>query len=94
MPRSKPRTSYWMWTREQRGLDSVRPRQKESTPWAEGYDQLADMPGTGLVCLAERDADTVEMMRRAHELRARSTAWYAPNTTVSCRVVKAPSCTE
>jgi len=62
----------WMWARERRGADGVRPGQKESTRWVEGYERVAemaaDMPGTRLVYLADREADMVEMMRRAHEL--------------------------
>lgn len=62
----------WMWAREQRDADGVRPGQKESTRWVEGYERVAemavDMPGTRLVYLADREADMVEMMRRAHEL--------------------------
>ena len=50
----------------------MRPGQKESTRWVEGYERVAemaaDMPGTRLVYLADREADMVEMMRRAHEL--------------------------
>lgn len=64
----------WMWAREPRGADGVRPGQKESTRWVEGYERVAemaaDMPGTRLVYLADREADMAEMMRRAHELGA------------------------
>jgi hypothetical protein len=62
----------WMWTREKRGNDGVRPGQKESRRWVEGYErvaeQAAEMPGTRLVYVADREADMVEMMRRAREL--------------------------
>lgn len=62
----------WMWAREQRGADGVRPGQKESTRWVEGYERVAemaaDMPDTRLVYLADREADMVAMMRRASEL--------------------------
>ena len=62
----------WMWAREKRGDDGVRPGQKESLRWVEGYERVAEMaaemPGTRLVYLADREADMVDMMRRAHEL--------------------------
>jgi hypothetical protein len=62
----------WMWAREQRGADGIRPGQKESTRWIEGYERIAEMaaqmPQTRLVYLADREADMVAMMRRASEL--------------------------
>lgn len=62
----------WMWAREKRDADGVRPGQKESTRWIEGYERVAemaaDMPGTRLVYLADREADLVAMMRRARDL--------------------------
>lgn len=62
----------WMWAREQRGADGVRPGQKESRRWVEGYErvaeQAAEMPGTRLVYVADREADMVEIMRRARDL--------------------------
>lgn len=62
----------WMWAREKRDADGVRPGHKESARWVEGYERVAemasDMPETRLVYLADREADMVEMMRRAHEL--------------------------
>ncbi|KVC78962.1 transposase [Burkholderia ubonensis] len=62
----------WMWTRKERGADCERPRQKESTRWVEGYERVAemapDMPDTRLVYVADREADMVELMRRADEL--------------------------
>jgi len=62
----------WMWAREKRGTDGVRPGQKESTRWIEGYERIAEMaaslPNTRLVYLADREADMVAMMRRAAEL--------------------------
>ena len=61
-----------MWAREQRGADGIRPGQKESTRWIEGYERIAEMaaqmPQTRLVYLADREADMVAMMRRASEL--------------------------
>ncbi len=62
----------WMWAREKCGADGVRPGQKESTRWVEGYERVAElasqMPKTRLVYLADREADMVEMMRHARDL--------------------------
>lgn len=62
----------WMWAREQRGADGVRPGLIESKRWVEGYQRVAeiaaDMPGTRLVYVADREADMVEMMRCARDL--------------------------
>lgn len=78
------------------GAEGVCPGQKESTRWIEGYERAAemaaDMPGTRLVYLADREADMVEMMAGAHEPVRRLTGWCTPNTTVVCLVVTAPSC--
>jgi hypothetical protein len=50
----------------------VRPGQKESKRWTEGYERIAemaaDMPTTRLVYVADREADIIEMMRRAQQL--------------------------
>ncbi|NHZ67138.1 IS4 family transposase, partial [Massilia sp. CCM 8694] len=62
----------WMWAREKRGDDGVRPGLKESRRWVEGYERIAEqaieLPGTRLVYLADREADMVEMMRVARDL--------------------------
>jgi hypothetical protein len=62
----------WMWAREKRGKDGVRPGLKESRRWVEGYERIAEqataLPGTRLVYLADREADMVEMMRVARDL--------------------------
>lgn len=61
----------WMWAREPRDGDGVRPGQKKITRWIEGYERIAEMaaqmPQTRLVYLADREADMVAMMRRARE---------------------------
>ena len=53
----------WMWAREKRDADGVRPGQKERTRWIEGYERIAEMaeqmPHTRLVYLADREADMV-----------------------------------
>ena len=62
----------WMWAREAKDKDGSRPGVKESVRWVEGYERLAEMaaelPGTRLVYLADREADIMELMRRADEL--------------------------
>ena len=62
----------WMWARELKDKDGSRPGIKESVRWVEGYEQLAEMaaelPETRLVYLADREADIMELMRRAGEL--------------------------
>ena len=61
----------WMWAREKRGADGVRPGQKESGRWPEGYQRVAemaaDMPGTRLVYVADREADMIDLMRCARD---------------------------
>lgn len=61
-----------MWAREKRDAGGVRPGQKESTRWIEGYERVAEMAAemqdTRLVYLANREADLVALMRRAREL--------------------------
>ena len=36
----------WMWAREKRGKDGVRPGQIESARWIEGYERVAEMAAT------------------------------------------------
>jgi hypothetical protein len=61
----------WMWAREKLGPDGVRPGQKESGRWPEGYQRVAemaaDMPGTRLVYVADREADMIDLMRCARD---------------------------
>ncbi|NYH20784.1 hypothetical protein GGD40_000270 [Paraburkholderia bryophila] len=61
-----------MWARERKGADGVRGGEKESTRWIEGYErvaeQAADLPGTRLVYVADRESDIIALMRRAHDL--------------------------
>lgn len=62
----------WMWAREKRGADGVRPGMIESKRWVEGYQRVAEMaltmPATRLVYVADREADMVELMRCARDL--------------------------
>lgn len=54
----------WMWARPLEGLESRR--------WIEGYERVAEraerMPDTRLVYVADREADMLELMQRAHAL--------------------------
>lgn len=62
----------WMWAREPKGADGIRPGVSESTRWIEGYERVAEtaakMPQTRLVYVADREADIVGLMQRAQEL--------------------------
>jgi IS4 transposase len=62
----------WMWAREPKDKDGSRPGIKESVRWVEGYERLAEiaaeLPGTRLVYLADREADIMALMRRAGAL--------------------------
>jgi hypothetical protein len=64
-------TDAWMWAREKLDADGVRPGPKESARWIEGYarvaEMAADMPGTRLVYVADREADMIELMRYAQD---------------------------
>lgn len=61
----------WMWAREMRDADGVRPGLKESGRWIEGYGRIAEMaaemPGTRLVYVADREADMMELMKYAQD---------------------------
>ena len=62
----------WMWAREPKGADGTRPGISESTRWIEGYERVAEtaanMPGTRLIYVADREADMVGLMQRAQDL--------------------------
>ena len=62
----------WMWAREPKAADGTRPGLKESMRWIEGYERLAELapalPETRLVYVADREADIVELMVKAHAL--------------------------
>lgn len=59
----------WMWAREKLDANGIRPGMKESTRWIEGYGRVAEMaaemPGTRLVYVADREADMIELMKYA-----------------------------
>jgi hypothetical protein len=65
-------TDAWMWSREAKGADGIRPGMRESLRWTEGYERVSEMadamPGTRLVYVGDREADIVEMMHRARDL--------------------------
>jgi len=62
----------WMWARQPKAPDGTRPGVCESQRWIEGYERVAEsameMPGTRLVYLADREADILALMQRAHAL--------------------------
>jgi hypothetical protein len=62
----------WMWAREAKDTNGVRPGIKESTRWTEGYERIAEqaaqMPATRLVYVADREADILTLMVRARDL--------------------------
>lgn len=65
-------TNAWIWARQPKGADRKRPGTRESLRWTEGYERVAEtaltMPHTRLVYVADREADIVELMRRARDL--------------------------
>ena len=62
----------WMWARHPKDADGNRPGVCESLRWTEGYERIAEtartMPQTRLVYVADREADILECMQRAHAL--------------------------
>jgi hypothetical protein len=62
----------WMWAREKKDKFGARGGPKESLRWIEGYERIAEMaaemPGTRLVYVADREADLIPLMARAQEL--------------------------
>ena len=65
-------TDAWMWARQAKGEDGLRPGPKESLRWIEGYKRVAemaaDLPATRLVYVADRESDIVELMQCAQTL--------------------------
>ena len=61
-----------MWAREPRERHGSCSGIKESVRWVQGYERLpemaAELPSTRLVYLADREADLMELMRRADSL--------------------------
>jgi len=65
-------TDAWMWAREPKAADGTRPGIRESLRWTEGYERIAEMaammPTTRLIYIADREAEIVGLMQRAHAL--------------------------
>ncbi len=62
----------WMWAREAKQSDGTRAGLLESTRWVEGYERLAELaaelPGTRLVCVGDRESDLLALLVRARDL--------------------------
>lgn len=62
----------WIWAREFKDADGNRPGLIESSRWKEGYERVGEMaatlPDTRLVYVADREADILDLMQRAHAL--------------------------
>ena len=62
----------WMWAREPRDANGQRGGIKESIPWIEGYERVAEqaalLPQTRLVYVTDREGDIAALMARANEL--------------------------
>jgi hypothetical protein len=73
----------WMWAREPKDSDGLRGGPKESQRWIEGYERVAEraqaLPDTRQVYVADREADMVALLRRAHELH------YAADYLIRCQ---------
>jgi len=65
-------TDAWMWARALKDKDGNRSGVSESLRWIEGYERVAEtaarMPDTRLVYVADREADMLALMQRAHAL--------------------------
>lgn len=65
-------TDAWMWGREFKDADGNRPGPLESERWIKGYEHVARMAArvqeTRLVYVADREADILRLMQRAHTL--------------------------
>lgn len=65
-------TNAWMWAREFKDADGNRPGALESGRWIEGYERIAQIAArvqeTRLVYVADREADILRLMQRAHTL--------------------------
>lgn len=62
----------WMWSREPKDSDGQRSEPLESLRWIEGDERLSELaphlPTTRLVYVADREADILALMQRAHAL--------------------------
>jgi hypothetical protein len=70
-----------IWAREKRDKDGVWHGQNESTRWTEGYERIAEMaaemPGTRLVYVADREADLLAMISPHRHWARQRTGWCA-----------------
>jgi len=62
----------WMWAREAKDEQGEHPGIPEGLRWIEGYERIAEraaeLPDTRLVYVADREADILALMQRAHAL--------------------------
>ena len=62
----------WMWSRELKSTDGNRPGICESIRWLEGYERVSEVAQmhreTRWVYVADREADILKLMQRAHAL--------------------------
>lgn len=62
----------WMWSRELKNTDGNRPGICESIRWLEGYERVSEVAQmhreTRWVYVADREADILKLMQRAHAL--------------------------
>jgi IS4 transposase len=62
----------WMWAREAKQADGPRGGLLESTRWVEGYERVveraAELPGTRLVYMGDRESDMLALLLKAREL--------------------------
>ncbi|XYI40320.1 hypothetical protein DAMDJJ_19515 [Cupriavidus necator] len=81
-----------MWTREKRDKFGKRGAPKESLRWIEGYERIAEMaaelPGTRLVYVADREANLMALLLRAQELDTPADWLYMLRTIVACRTAR------
>lgn len=65
-------TDAWIWARKPKAGCAKRPGLCESRRWIEGYERIAElaptMSATRLVYVADREADILALMQRAHAL--------------------------
>ena len=62
----------WMWAREFKDKNGIRPGINESIRWVEGYERVAEralgLPQTRLVYVADRESDLLALMQKANAL--------------------------
>ena len=80
-----------MWTRQAKDAQGNRAGQR----WIEGYERVAEtaanLPGTRLVYVSDREADMISLMVRAQELGTPAD-WLIRSTHDRARCPKEPSC--